>query len=259
MAGRPGERSPDVTAESSRGPLGLRAIRLSLSRPDVFNTQLRALARASRHGHLRVLFPFVTSVEELRRARAALANATLAVRSGPEDHHARPIEIGAMIEVPSAALTLDLLAAEAEFFSIGTNDLIQFTLAVDRSDGRVAGLYEPLHPGVLRLVRLVMRAAARRGRPVAVCGEMAADPTALLALLGLGVTSFSMSPTLIPAAREIVREVSLDHLRPVVARALRLGSARQIAAYLASAFPGLLKRSNGRIAESGVEGDNGER
>ncbi|MCX6544460.1 MAG: phosphoenolpyruvate--protein phosphotransferase [Acidobacteria bacterium] len=259
MAGRAGERPPDAAAESSRGPLGLRAIRLSLSRPDVFDTQLRALARASRHGPLRVLFPFVTSVEELRQARAALANASLAVGSGPDDDHAHPIEIGAMIEVPSAALTLDLLAAEAEFFSIGTNDLIQYTLAVDRTDGRVAGLYEPLHPGVLRLVRLVMRAAARRGTPVAVCGEMAADPTALLALLGLGVTSFSMSPTLIPAAREIVREVSLDRLRPVVARALRLASARQIAAYLASAFPGLLKRSNGRIAESGAEGDNGER
>jgi phosphotransferase system enzyme I (PtsI) len=164
-----------------------------------------------------------------------------------------------MIEVPSAAMTVDLLAAEADFFSIGTNDLIQYTLAVDRTDGRVARLYEPLHPAVLRLVRAVTRAAGRWGRPVAVCGEMASDPAALIALLGLGVTSFSMSPALIPAARQIVREVSLSDVRRVVARALRLASAQQIAAHLLSAYPGIIKRSNGRTTQSGVEGDNGER
>jgi phosphotransferase system enzyme I (PtsI) len=256
MAGRPGERPPDGSVESSRGPLGLRAIRLSLSRPDVLGTQLRALARAARHGPLRVLFPFVASVGELRQARAALVDARRAVASGAD---ASPIAVGAMIEVPSAAMTVDLLAAEADFFSIGTNDLIQYTLAVDRTDGRVARLYEPLHPGVLRLVRIVTRAAARWGRPVAVCGEMAADPAALVALLGLGVTSFSMSPALIPAARQIVREVSLGDLRRVVARALRLASAQQIAALLWSAYPGIIKRSNGRTTRSGMEGDNGER
>jgi len=258
MAGRPGERPPDASAESSRGPLGLRAIRLSLSRPEVFGTQLRALARAARHGPLRVLFPFVASVEELRQAKAALVDARRAVASGPGDD-AFPIAVGAMIEVPSAAMTVDLLAVEADFFSIGTNDLIQYTLAVDRTDGRVARLYEPLHPGVLRLVRIVMRAAARWGRPVAVCGEMAADPAALLALLGLGLTSFSMSPALIPASRQIVREVSLRDLRHVVARALRLASAQQIAAHLSSAFPAIVKRSNGRTTRSGVEGDIRER
>ena len=234
----------------------MRAIRLSLSRPDVLGTQLRALARAARHGPLRVLFPFVASVGELRQARAALVDARRAVASGAD---ASPIAVGAMIEVPSAAMTVDLLAAEADFFSIGTNDLIQYTLAVDRTDGRVARLYEPLHPGVLRLVRIVTRAAARWGRPVAVCGEMAADPAALVALLGLGVTSFSMSPALIPAARQIVREVSLGDLRRVVARALRLASAQQIAALLWSAYPGIIKRSNGRTTRSGMEGDNGER
>ena len=258
LAGRPGERPADGAAESSRGPLGLRAIRLSLSRPEVFGTQLRALSRAARHGPLRVLFPFVASVEELRQARAALANARLAVRSGPGDD-VPPVAVGAMIEVPSAAMTVDLLAAEADFFSIGTNDLIQYTLAVDRTDGRVARLYEPLHPAVLRLVRIVTRAAARWARPVALCGEMAADPAALLALLGLGVTSFSMSPALIPAARQIVRDVSLGDVRRVVARALRLASAQQIAAHLYAAYPGVIKRTNGRTTQSGVEGDNGER
>ncbi len=258
MAGHPGERPPEGAAEISRGPLGLRAIRLSLNRPDVFGAQLRALCRAARHGPLRVLFPFVASVDELRQARSALLAARLAVSSGrPDDTPA--MAVGAMIEVPSAAMTVDLLAAEADFFSIGTNDLIQYTLAVDRTDGRVARLYEPLHPAVLRLVRAVTRAAGRWGRPVAVCGEMAGDPAALVALLGLGVTSFSMSPSLIPAAREIVRALSLGDVRRVVARALRLPSAQEIAAHLWSAYPGIIRRSNSRSTRSGTEGGSGER
>ena len=256
--GHPGDRPSEGASEASRGPLGLRAIRLSLSRPDVFAVQLRALCRAAQHGPLRVLFPFVSSVDELRRAKSALADARLAVTAGRGDD-GPPIAVGVMIEVPSAAMTVDLLAAEADFFSIGTNDLIQYTLAVDRTDGRVAQLYEPLHPGVLRLIRAVTRAAARMGKPVAVCGEMAADPAALIALLGLGVASFSMSPTLIPASRQIVRALSLGDVRRVVVQALRLASAQQIAAHLASAYPGIVKKTNGRTTRSGVEGESGER
>jgi phosphotransferase system enzyme I (PtsI) len=205
-----------------------------------------------------VLFPFVTSVDELRQARSALLEARRAVASGGHDD-GPAMAVGAMIEVPSAAMTVDLLAADADFFSIGTNDLIQYTLAVDRTDGRVARLYEPLHPAVLRLVRAVTRAAGRWGRPVAVCGEMAGDPAALIALLGLGVTSFSMSPSLIPAAREVVRSVSLGDVRRVVARALRLSSAQQIAAHLWSAYPGIIKRTNVGSTRSGTEGGSSER
>jgi len=257
MEARPGARVSDGGADAARGPLGLRAIRLSLSRPETLQTQLRALVRASRHGALRVLIPFVASADELRQAKSALLEAQRALGAGTDS--AASLEIGAMIEVPSAALTVDLLAADAAFFSIGTNDLIQYTLAVDRTDGRVARLYEPLHPAVLRLVRAVSRAAGRWGRPLAVCGEMAADPAALIALLGLGVRNFSMSPALIPAARHLVGELSIGQVRRVVARALTLGSAHQIAAHLAASYPDIIKWNNGRSLRSGLEGGHGER
>ena len=149
--------------------------------------------------------------------------------------------VGVMIEVPSAALTVDLLAAEADFFSIGTNDLIQFCLAVDRTDGRVAGLFEPLHPAILRVIRQVIRLARPRGRQVAVCGEMAADPGALLLLLGLGVTEFSMSPAAIPEARDLVRRVT-------VARRAARGGARAPPADVA----GHRRLAGGPVSGAGV-------
>ena len=237
-------------SRASRGPLGLRAIRLSLNRRDLFGMQLRALARASRHGSLRVLFPLVSSVEEVREARAALEAARRDVGAGgavPE------IPVGVMIEVPSAALTADLLADAADFFSIGTNDLIQYCLAVDRTDGRIAGLFEALHPAILRVVRQVIRAGRRRGRGVAVCGEMAGDPGALLLLLGLGVTEFSMSAAAIPQARSVVRQVRLADLRGSAARALRLGTAEEIRAMLREEFPALVGRPGGRGGPGGTE------
>jgi len=237
-------------AHASRGPMGLRAIRLSLNRRDLFGMQLRALARASRHGSLRVLFPFVSAVEELREARAALESARREVGAGgpvPE------IPVGVMIEVPSAALTADLLADAADFFSIGTNDLIQYCLAVDRTDWRIAGLFEALHPAILRVVRQVIRAGRRRGRGVAVCGEMAGDPGALLLLLGLGVTEFSMSAAAIPQARRLVQQVRLADLRRSAARALRLGTAEDIRAMLKDEFPALVGRPDGRSGPGGTE------
>ncbi|MCX6551474.1 MAG: hypothetical protein NTY02_10790, partial [Acidobacteria bacterium] len=222
-------------APVSSGPLGLRAIRLSLNRRDLFATQLRALVRAARCGPLRILFPFVSSVEELREAKAALRLAQDQVAATGEP--VPPIPVGVMIEVPSAALTADLLADEADFFSIGTNDLIQYCLAVDRRDERVAGIFEPLHPAILRIVRQVTRVANRRHRGVAVCGEMAADPGSLLLLLGLGVTEYSMSPGLIAAARDIVRQVGLADLRRLAAKALRMGTAAEIHALVRREFP----------------------
>jgi phosphotransferase system enzyme I (PtsI) len=255
--GRGGEPGDGVRARDaglSRGPLGLRAIRLSLGHRDAFETQLRALARAGRHGAVRVLLPFVSSVDELREARAALRSATREVEGSGQ--HLAAMPVGIMIEVPSAALTVDLLAVEADFFSIGTNDLIQYCLAVDRADGRVAGLFDPLHPAILRVIRTVMRLARPRGRQVALCGEMAADPGALVLLLGLGVTEFSMSPAAIPEARDLVRQVSMAAARRAAGRAVGLPTSTDIAALLAARFPALASWPAGRDGRPHMEGQS---
>ena len=238
----------------SHGPLGLRAIRLSLGHRDAFETQLRALARAGRHGEVRVLLPLVSSVDELREAKAALRSVTRELEGAGQDVGAMPV--GVMIEVPSAALIVDLLAAEADFFSIGTNDLIQYCLAVDRADGRVAGLFDPLHPAILRVIRHVIRLAQRRGRQVALCGEMAADPGALLLLLGLGVTEFSMSPAAIPEARDLVRQVTMRDARRAAVRAVSLPTSGDIAALLAARFPALASWPAGRDGRPHMEGQS---
>jgi len=238
----------------SRGPLGLRAIRLSLRHRAAFETQLRALARAGRHGAVRVLLPLVSSVEELREAKDAVHSAIGEVEA--TGRALAPMPVGIMIEVPSAALTADLLAADADFFSIGTNDLIQYCLAVDRSDGRVATLFDPLHPAILRVIRRVIRLARPRGRQVAVCGEMAADPGALLLLLGLGVTEFSMSPAAIPEARDLVRQVSMGDARSAAGGALGLPTSRDIAALLAARFPTLATWPAGRDGRPHMEGQS---
>jgi len=211
---------------AARAPLGLRGVRLSLANDDVFQMQLRALLRAAVHGPLRIMFPFVSGVEELRAARAAVERAAATLRAGGElvPH----VPIGVMIEVPSAALTADLLAEHADFFSIGTNDLIQYCLAVDRTDDRVSRLYEPLHPAIIRMVRLVTRAARRRGIPVSVCGEMAADPVLLTLLVGLGLREFSMAPTAIPLAKQVLRGLHAGNAATAAARTLRAGTAAEV-------------------------------
>jgi len=212
--------------DGSRSPLGLRGIRLSLAMDEIFQAQLRALLRAARHGSLRIMFPFVSSVDELRAAREAVATAAATLRG-------RGIEVprvptGVMIEVPSAALTADLLAAEADFFAIGTNDLIQYCLAVDRTDDRVSRLYEPLHPAILRMLRGVARAGKRRNIRVSVCGEMAADPVLLTLLVGLGLTEFSMAPSAIPLAKQVLRELNVVDAKRAAARALRAATAGDV-------------------------------
>src|SRR5688572_33511186 len=161
------------------------------------------LFRSANDGPLRIMFPFVSGVVELRAARASVRHAADTLRS--RGVYVPDVPIGVMIEVPSAALTADLLSEEADFFSIGTNDLIQYCLAVDRNDDLVSQLYEPLHPAILRMVRLVARAARRRGIPVSVCGEMAADPVLLTLLVGLGLRECSMAPTAIPLAKQVLR------------------------------------------------------
>ena len=209
------------------GPLGLRAIRLSLERREMFKTQLRALLRAARHGRLRIIFPFVSGLEELLEAKAVVAEAARELEARAEGPVVLP-PIGVMIEIPSAALTGDLLAREADFFSIGTNDLIQYALAVDRTDAGVSRLYEPLHPAVLRMLRALIRAAGRRRVPVSLCGEMGADPVILPLLLGLGLTDFSMSPSAIPTARDVIRATSAADARRLAARVLRMATTAEI-------------------------------
>jgi phosphotransferase system enzyme I (PtsI) len=224
--------------ERRRTRPGLRGLRLGLARPELLRTQLRALVRAGAHGRLRIMFPFVTGVEEVRVARRELIDvaAALAMPAPP---------VGAMVEVPAAALIADLLLPEVDFLTIGTNDLIQFTLAVDRTDDRVSDFYEPLHPAVLRLIRMVRRAAARHHIPVSLCGEMASDPALLGLLIGLGLTDFSMTPAAVPMARQVVRDLRLDQARALARHALMLSTAEEIERYLFDALAARNAASNG--------------
>jgi len=223
------------------GHAGLRGIRFGLAQPRIFKTQLRALLRAATHGPVRIMFPFVSSAREVRDARLLLGEAReeLAARGleAPE------VPVGIMIEVPSAAFTAGILAKDVEFFTIGTNDLIQYTLAVDRTDDRVSNRYQPLHPAVLRLLRQVRRAAAHHGIPVSVCGEMASDPLALKLLIGCGLREFSMTPGALPMARRVVRDTNAKQMRQIAARVLSLGTVEEIEQYLSHEVSALEARS----------------
>ena len=232
-----GERRETLWAsgyEVPRSRLGLRSIRLTLKRRELLRAQLRALIRAAAHGDLRVMFPFVSGIDELREARSVLAEARQEIQE--RGAVSGPLKVGVMIEVPSAAFTADLLAAESDFLTIGTNDLIQCCLAVDRTDERVSHLYEPLHPAILRLIRHIRRAAARRRVPLSVCGEMASDPAMLALLVGMRLTQFSMTPAAIPVARQVIQDVDARELRTIAARALQLESAPEIEQFLADAL-----------------------
>jgi len=213
---------------------GLRGIRFGLAQPSIFKTQLRALLRAACHGNLRVMFPFVSSVQEVRAARRLLDESRTELAARGIDPPSVPV--GIMIEVPSAAFTSSLLAREADFFTIGTNDLIQYTLAVDRTDERVSDRYEPLHPAVLRLIRQVRRGAVREGIPVSVCGEMASDPLLLPLLIGCGLTEFSMTPGALTVARGVVRKTHAGEMGRLAARVLTLGTVEDIERCLRESF-----------------------
>ena len=207
--------------------LGFRAIRFCLAQPAIFKTQLRAILRASAHGKIRIMYPMISNVEEVIRANAMLeaSKADLRKQGAPFDE---AIEVGVMIEIPSAALTADLLARHVSFFSIGTNDLIQYTLAVDRINDRVAHLYEPTHPAVLKLIKATIEAGHARGIWVGVCGQMAGDPVMTALLLGLGIDEFSMVPSSVPLVKSVVRNVTMVQCRELAAAALTAVTAVEV-------------------------------
>lgn len=217
--------------------LGLRGVRLTLSQPQIFRTQLRALFRAARYGNLWVMVPMISALEEVRRFRA-FANEIATELESEGIPYEPNLRIGIMIEVPAAAVLSDLLAKEVDFFSIGTNDLIQYSLAVDRSNEHVASLYQPLHPALLRMVRLVVVNAASAGIEVSVCGEMASEPRFAGVLLGLGLRRLSMSPRSVPAIKTFLSEHSAADLETVALRCLDLGTAEEVEAALAAYFLG---------------------
>ncbi|MDI3518875.1 MAG: phosphoenolpyruvate-protein phosphotransferase system enzyme [Caldanaerobacter sp.] len=207
--------------------LGYRAIRLCLDRPDIFKTQLRAILRASAYGNVQIMYPMISSVEEVRKANSILEEVKAELdREGVK--YDKEIKVGIMVEIPSAAVTADILAKEVDFFSIGTNDLTQYTLAVDRMNEHVKEYYQPFHPAILRLVKMVIDAAHKEGKFAAMCGEMAGDPLAAVILLGLGLDEFSMSATSIPEIKNIIRNVEYEKAKEIAEKALNMSEAREI-------------------------------
>ena len=224
---KPLEGIPGLTHHETNPFLGFRAIRLCLEHPELFKEQLRAILRASAFGRVRLMYPMISGVDELARAAAILDEAKEELRKRKVDFDER-MEVGSMIEIPSAAVTVDLLARHCQFFSIGTNDLIQYLLAVDRGNDRIAHLYEPTHPAVLRTIRSVVVEAHRRKLPVAVCGEMAGDPVFASLLLGLGVDELSMAPPLLPAVKFLVRSMKMSDARQLAVAALAMSDPKEI-------------------------------
>ena len=204
--------------------LGWRAIRFCLENIDIFKTQLRAIIRASAAGNVKVMFPMISGLDELRHARQVLEEC----RTEIGDAASGKMEVGVMIEVPSAAISADLLAREVDFFSIGTNDLIQYAIAVDRVNERIAHLYEPTHPAVVRLLKMIADAAHANSLWVGVCGEMAADVALIPLLLGLGMDELSVGATSVPRVKAAVRNLSLPECRTLVEEALKLQTSSEI-------------------------------
>ena len=224
--------------------LGLRGIRLTMARPDVFRTQLRALFRAACHGEVWVMLPMISTLDEVRRFRRFAGDVMDELeREGVEFR--RDVRLGVMIEVPAAALIADLLAREVDFFSIGTNDLIQYSLAVDRNNEHVADLYQPLHPAILRMLRLVIDAAEAAGIECGLCGEMAGDPRQALLLVGLGLRRLSMSPRVVPEIKTRVRASSLPDLERLAEECLGFATAAEVEHHLESALGGLVTVGEG--------------
>jgi phosphotransferase system enzyme I (PtsI) len=232
--------SAALTLPEDNPMLGCRGIRLALQNRSMFVQQIRALLRAARHGSARIMFPMITSLTEYQETMRIVREAREALRAEGVPFNEQ-VPFGCMIETPAAATIPDLLATEAEFFSIGSNDLIQYTLAADRANPRVASIYEPLHLAVLRMMRAIIRAARARRRPVSLCGEMAADPIYTIILVGLGVDELSLNPVMIPAIKQIIRGLKWSEAQKLAQGVLRQRRAKDVQTYLenltATRFP----------------------
>lgn len=214
-------------AEEINPVMGLRAIRFCLKEVTIFKTQLRAILRASAHGKVKIMFPMISGIEEVRQIKKILHEVKKELQAERKafDHD---IEIGIMVEVPSAGTIADILAREVNFFSIGTNDLIQYTLAIDRVNEQVSYLYEPLHPAVLRILRNIINAAHDNGIPVAMCGEMAGEPFYIPILLGLGIDELSMNVMALPRVKRVLRSLDFKQSQLVIDNIFKLSTAGEI-------------------------------
>jgi phosphotransferase system enzyme I (PtsI) len=226
---KPMPAAPGLFPKEDNPFMGYRAIRFCLDNPDIFKDQLRAVLLASHFGNAKLMYPMISGADELARANLMLEECKDELRTRGQ-HFDAALEIGAMIEIPSAAATVDLLAKDCDFFSVGTNDLIQYTLAIDRGNDRIAHLYEPAHPAIVRTLKRIVDDAHRMDIPVSVCGEMAGDPIFAPLLLGLGVDSLSMSPPLIPAVRYVIRSMKMTDAQKLAKDVLVMSSAADIRA-----------------------------
>jgi len=230
--------------------LGLRAIRFSLMSQELFKTQVRGILRASAYGNIRLMFPMISGIAEVRLAKKLVYEVMDDLRANRLPFN-EDIEIGAMVEVPSAGITADIIAKEVDFFSVGTNDLIQYALAIDRLNEHVAYLYEPLHPAVLRLLRMIVGAAKNAGIGVAMCGEMAGEPLYALILMGLGFDELSMNPLSIPRMKKVIRQAELKEAQELTEKAMGFATAEEsrnyVIGYMAERFPEDLG-ANGKVA-----------
>jgi phosphotransferase system enzyme I (PtsI) len=239
-----GDKAVAYISEPEENPvLGLRAIRYCLHKPEVFLTQLRAILRAAHFGRVRLLLPMISRIEEIVETKRLMTRAADSLKKEGLPHE-KKIPVGVMIEVPSAAIMADTLAPEVDFFSIGTNDLIQYTMAIDRGNRDVAYLYNPLNPAVLRLLKIITDAAKAHSKPVFICGEMAGEPIYVPILLGLGLQELSVNPQAIPMIKNAIRLLDVDQTRSFVDRLLKLTSTEKIERQVQKIYGDLLNNGN---------------
>lgn len=227
--------------EETNPAMGLRAIRFCLKNMDIFKTQLRGILRASASGKVKIMFPMISGIEELRDAKAVLDEAMAELRAEGRAFDEK-IEVGAMIEIPSAAIIADLIVKEADFISIGTNDLLQYSLAIDRVNEHVAYLYEPFHPAVLRIIKTVADAASSAGVSVGVCGEMAGEPPYALIILGLGIDQLSMNAMSLLKVKRLIRSVTYAEAKKICKGILQLATAKEVEGFISTRLPDLYKK-----------------
>ncbi len=232
---------PDMATSDEINPaLGLRAIRFCLKNKDIFKVQLRGILRASAKGPVQILLPMISGVEEIRHAKRVIEECKAELTDEGKDFDHK-VEIGAMIEIPSAAVITDLIAREVDFVSIGTNDLLQYSLAIDRVNEHVAYLYEPFHPAVLRIIKTVAEAANKAGISVGVCGEMAGEPEYAIILLGFGIDKLSMSAYSLLRVKRLVRSISIKQAKELCSKIMEFSTASEVEQYINAKIPDLYK------------------